>query len=162
MTRIANFCPICGTALKLNSAGRPTCQQCGHIVYFDPKVAVVVWVQEGPQLLLVQRAYDPQKGKWALPAGFVDYDEAPETAAIREVREETGLHVVITGLLDVFPKRDDGLADIIIAYRARQTGGELLAADDAADVRWFTQHNLPQLAFYPSQTLVSRWLRGEL
>ncbi len=162
MTRIANFCPICGTALQTNGAGRPQCPQCAHIVYFDPKVAVVAWVQDGPQVLLVQRAYDPQKGKWALPAGFVDHDEPPDAAAIREVREETGLEVRILALLDVFPKRDNGLADIVIAYRAQWVGGQLRPADDAADARWFTQRDLPELAFYPSQTLADRWLRGEL
>ena len=113
-------------------------------------------------MLLVKRAGDPGMGKWALPAGFVDAGEDPAVAAIRETSEETGLQVEIDGLLDVFPRRDNGLADIIIAYRAHVSGGSLHAADDAADARWYTRDNLPELVFYPSITLLGRWKKGAL
>lgn len=158
--RIAKFCPNCGHALNwqyLNGRDRPVCPSCQHIVYFDPKVAVVAFVEEDNCLLLVQREIDPGKGKWALPAGFVEYDEAPSDAAIRETLEETGLHIEIDQLLDVFPKRDNGLADIVIAYQGHVVGGTLQAADDAADADWFSAENLPELVFYPSITLVGRW-----
>jgi ADP-ribose pyrophosphatase YjhB (NUDIX family) len=142
---------------------RPFCHACGFIFYFDPKVAVVVVIVQNEKVLLVQRAYDPGQGKWACPAGFVEYDESPEDAAVREVHEETGLYVRIERLLDVFPKRDHGLADIVIAYRAVIVAGSLQAADDAADARWFGRDELPELVFYPSQTLVGqRWRNGEL
>ncbi|MCU0513331.1 MAG: NUDIX hydrolase [Anaerolineae bacterium] len=165
MSRSARFCTLCGAPLALQSVHgtvRPVCTACGTVVYFDPKVAVVVFILHEEQLLLVQRAMDPGRGQWALPAGFVEYDEPPAEAAIREVREETGYDVVITGLLEVFPRKDDGLANIVIAYAARLTGGTLLAADDAAAAAWFTRDALPPLAFYPSRTLAARWQRGEL
>lgn len=163
MSRIAHFCPNCGAPTHQQPHSgrlRPVCPACGHVVYFDPKVAVVVWIQEGDKLLLIQRAQDPGKDKWALPAGFVEHDEAPEDAAIREVEEETGLLVKIDRLLDVFPKRDHGLADIVIAYAATITGGTLRPDDDAAAAGWFSRENLPELVFYPSITLVGRWLES--
>ena len=163
--RVANYCPNCGVGLVRRQASgdlRPVCPECGHVVYFDPKVAVVSFITRNEHVLLVQRAYDPGMGKWALPAGFVDAGEDPVEAAMRETLEETGLHSEISRLLDVFPKRDNGLADIVIAYAARITGGELEADDDAADARWFTRDNLPELVFYPSITLVSRWRDGRL
>ena len=79
--------------MPLHHSGRerPYCRNCETPIYFDPKVAVVVFVQQNDKVLLIRRAVDPGKGKWALPAGFVDYDEAPEEAAVRETMEETCL-----------------------------------------------------------------------
>lgn len=166
MKRDANFCPRCGQALTprpMHGRLRPCCDACGYIFYFDPKVAVVVVIVQNEKVLLVQRAHDPGQGKWACPAGFVEHDETPEDAAVREVGEETGLHVRVERLLDVFPKRDHGLADIVIAYQAVIIAGTLQAADDAADARWFGRDELPELVFYPSQTLVGqRWRNGNL
>lgn len=166
MRRIANFCPQCGEALTQRDTHgrlRPVCPDCNHIVYFDPKVAVIAVIIQDEQVLLVQRANEPGQGKWACPAGFVEHDEAPEDAAIRETLEETGLVVRVTQLLEVFPKKDNGLADIVIAYAAEVIGGTLQAADDAVDARWFTQDNLPELVFYPSITLIGEhWRHGRL
>ena len=81
---------------------------------------------------------------------------------MREVLEETGLEVEIERLLDVFPKRDNGLADIIIAYSATVLGGILQADDDASDVGWFGKDEVPELVFYPSIALVERWREGSL
>lgn len=166
MQRAANFCPRCGHALhpaEVHGRMRPVCAGCDFIFYFDPKVAVLVVIVQNEKVLLVQRANDPGKGSWACPAGFVEHDESPEDAAVREVLEETGLVIRVERLLDVFPKKDHGLADLVIAYEARILNGTMQAADDAADVRWFGRDELPELVFYPSQTLVgTRWRNGNL
>ena len=165
MSRIANFCALCGRALTerlLSGRVRPYCAACQLPVYFDPKVAVVVFIERDDKVLLIQRAVDPGKGLWALPAGFVDHDEAPEAAAVRETLEETGLVVRIEKLLAVYPKRDQGLADIIIAYGATALSGTAQAGDDAAEVGWFDRDNLPPLVFYPSITLTNLWRKGAL
>lgn len=142
---------------------RPVCPACGHIVFFDPKVAVVIVILHQDRVLLVKRAVNPGKGLWALPAGFVDAGEDPKRAAAREVHEETGLQVEIVRLLDVFPKADDtGTADIIIAYAARVIGGTLQADDDAEAAGWFTAAELPELVFATTRILIGRWLEGNL
>ena len=163
MSRIANYCALCGRPLaerKLGGRLRPYCESCKQPVYFDPKVAVVVFIERDNKVLLIQRAVDPGKGLWALPAGFVDHDEPPEAAALRETLEETGLNARIDKLLAVYPKRDDGLADIIIAYSATVVSGEAQAGDDAAALGWFARDNLPPLVFYPSITLTTMWRNG--
>jgi ADP-ribose pyrophosphatase YjhB (NUDIX family)/ribosomal protein S27AE len=166
LTREARFCPMCGTALEQRERYgmvRPICPACGHIVFFDPKVAVATLILQDGKVLLVKRAGDPKKGFWALPAGFIEWNEDPQEAARRECLEETGLTVRIGRLIDVFHTPDDGgLADIVIAYAASITGGTLQANDDAEAVEWFTRANLPELAFLPSERLLARWVAGEI
>ncbi|MEO1286965.1 MAG: NUDIX domain-containing protein [Chloroflexota bacterium] len=166
MIRVANYCPNCGAKLIIKTHSgqqRPTCPDCDFIVYHDPKVAVIAVVIQDNRVLLVQRANDPGKGKWACPAGFVDYDESPEDATLRELQEETGYVGRVVRLLDVFPKKDNGLADIVIAYHVEIIGGALHPADDADDAQWFTRDALPDLVFYPSITLIGeRWRNGDL
>jgi ADP-ribose pyrophosphatase YjhB (NUDIX family) len=150
--------------MRLRShVNRPVCPNCGHIVYFDPKVAVVIFIVQDERVLLVQRAVDPMKGYWAMPAGFVEAGEDPQAAARREVLEETSLTVRIGRLLDVFyTAGDGGLADIVIAYAASVENGQLRADDDAEAVGWFSRTNLPELVFLPSQRLAARWVAGEI
>jgi len=166
MTRPANYCPNCGQPLQLKQYGgreRPICDQCDFIMYFDPKVAVLAVIIRDEKVLLVKRAISPGKGKWACPAGFIEHDEAPEDAVLRELREETNLIGKVTRLLHVFPKKDHGLADIVIAYNIQVIGGNLMPADDASDANWFTRDNLPELVFYPTITLIGeRWRNGKL
>ncbi len=163
--RLARFCPMCGAPLEMRQRSgtlRPVCTACDHTVFFDPKVAVAVLIFQDDRVLLIKRAGDPLKGYWALPAGFVEWDEDPQQAACREVLEETGLMVEVDHLVDVFHTPDHGgLADIVIAYAARITGGELSAKDDAEAVGWFTKSGLPPLAFLPSQKLLKRWANRE-
>ena len=161
--RSAKFCPECGAALEWQERYgrlRPVCATCQHTVFFDPKVAVVAFVLYENSVLLVKRAYDPGKGLWALPAGFVDHDEDPRLAAAREAEEETGLQVEIDALMDVLHRPDaDGLADIVIAYSGHVTGGTLRADDDAEDVGWFARDALPPLGLVTTQRLIESWLK---
>lgn len=164
--RIVNFCPQCGQPITWQERfgkPRPYCPDCDHTVFFDPKVAVVAFVTDGDRVLLVRRMHDPGKGRWALPAGFVDHTEAPAAAAARETLEETGLIVQVDALLDVLHRPDpDGLADIIIAYRAHAVGGALCAGDDAEGADWFSAAALPDVALVTTERLIARWLAGEL
>lgn len=166
MKRIANFCPSCGHAIAFrNRHGqlRPVCPNCGFVVYHDPKVAVIAFLEQNEQVLLVKRANDPGRGLWACPAGFVEHNEDPEHAVIREMREETGLIVRVEHVMRVFGRKDGGLADIVIAYRVRQVGGTLVAADDAEEAAWFRRDNLPAIVFYPSVQLVGiEWRNGRI
>ena len=166
MSRVARFCPACGHPLALQQrlgAIRPVCDACDHVVFFDPKVAVAAWIRQDIRLLLVRRKGDPLAGFWAMPAGFMEYDEHPEDALRREVLEETGLQVRVEQLLHLFhTPADGGLANIVLVYETSICGGDLLAGDDADAVAWFRRNQLPPLAFLPTQALVRRWQAGEL
>ncbi|GAB4330397.1 MAG: NUDIX hydrolase [Phototrophicales bacterium] len=159
---VTNYCPACGTQNEYISHDgrlRPKCPACGYITYVDPKCAAIAFIVENDRLLLVQRAYDPGKGKWGLPGGFIEAGEDPKETARREALEETGLNIEITNLLDVFFV-ENGV--ITIAYAAKRLNGDLTAADDALDVRWFTRETLPELVFLSTITLCQRWVNHEL
>lgn len=164
MRRSAQYCPQCGAQLRLMERFgkmRPVCSRCDHTVFFDPKVAAVAFVEEDERVLLVKRANEPGKGRWALPAGFVDPEEDPRSAAERETLEETGIAVRAVGLMGVLHRPDaDGLADIVIVYRAQVIGGVLCANDDADDVGWFSQDSLPEIALASTQLLIEHWRNG--
>lgn len=102
-------------------------------------------------ILLIQRKNEPFKGQWALPGGFVDKDEDLETAAKRELQEETSLKVDTMVQLHAFgkPSRDPRDRMVSVAYTATipLEGVVVNAADDASDVKWFNINKLPQLAF---------------
>ena len=157
------FCPHCGVAVIHKPYGgqvRPACPQCDWVYFPDPKVAAAVLVIHEGRLLLVRRRYKPHAGKWTLPAGFVDAFEDPQVAATRECREETGLHVRITGLLDVLAGREHPRgADMMIVYCAEVHGGELFADDDADAAAFFDPDHLPELAFQSTRLSVEKWMK---
>ncbi len=146
-----NFCPRCGTPIQLKKKFgkvRPVCPSCGWMHFADPKVAAAVLVEQEGRVLLVRRVNKPFRGLWTLPAGFVDAEEDPASAAARECLEETGLTVRVTRVLEVIAGREhERGADFVIVYAAQVESGELAAADDADAADWFERSNLPPLAF---------------
>ena len=155
-----NYCPVCGTKLvRRERFGqiRPVCPACGYVHFYDPKVAAAVFIEDGDRILLIKRGVEPERGRWALPAGYVNAHEDPRQTAIREVREETGLEVRITRLIDVFYSGRQNGASIIIVYAAEVIGGTLQPQDDAEKAEWFTAEHLPDLAFESTRRLVAAW-----
>ena len=146
-----NFCLRCGNPLaQAERFGRlrPVCPACGWVYFADPKVAAAALILQAGQVLLVRRANDPQRGKWTLPAGFVDAGEDPVEAVQRECLEETGLEVRVTALLDVlFGQEHPRGSHLLIVYRVDILGGELQPGDDVDQAAFFQPGNLPPLAF---------------
>jgi 8-oxo-dGTP diphosphatase len=141
-------CPRCGGKLKvrtLEGRERPVCGECGFVFYQNPAPAVGVIVIEDGKVLLVQRKFEPRKGGWTLPAGFVEYDEHVEDCAVRELKEETNLDVKLTGVFGAYSAMDDPRVRVVLLlYTGDRVGGELRAGDDAGDARFFSIDDLPQ------------------
>lgn len=157
-----NFCLRCGHALEDRVAFgrmRRVCPACGFVFFHDPKVAAGVLAEKDGRVLLVRRAVDPHKGAWALPAGFVEIDEGPVEAALRECREETGLIARVTGVLGAFDVRSDPRGKVIlILYWAKIVDGELKPGDDASEVGFFAPDEIPKnLAFSSTRRALLRW-----
>ena len=109
------------------------------------------------QVLLVKRKYPPFQGMWAIPGGFVDLDESLEDAALRELKEETGVQDVYLEQLYTFadPGRDPRGRVITVAYFALVPARDVQprSGDDAAEAKWWSVYDLPPLAFDHSQIL---------
>lgn len=149
---VYRFCPRCGNpldsrVLKLGEPARLVCRACEFVFFLDPKVAAgVVFTYDGG-ILLVQRAIHPSYGKWVFPGGYVDRGETLESAALREVQEESGLVVRLTRLLGVYSFADNPV--IVVAYAGDVTGGSVEIDDESLAVRSFAPAEVPwdQLAF---------------
>jgi mutator protein MutT len=116
-----------------------------------PLVGVGAIIIENARLLLVKRAHPPLQAEWSIPGGVLEVGELMRQAAVREAREETGLTVEPGELLGVYDRivRD---ADervqyhyVLIDFLCRRVAGDLAAASDAAEVRWFRQQELAAL-----------------
>lgn len=103
------------------------------------------------QVLLIERKFDPFKGAWAIPGGFVQMDEDLTEGALRELEEETGLSGIPIRQLGAYgePGRDPRGRVITIAFIALVPSADLIAkgGSDAQDARWFPVDELPPLAF---------------
>lgn len=102
---------------------------------------------EDDSIVLIKRKYDPYKGSWALPGGFVEWGETVESAVVREVKEETGLEVDITELVGVYsdPERDPRGHTVTVCYLMRKIGGNLKADTDASIAQHFKKDEILKL-----------------
>lgn len=116
-----------------------------------PLVGVGAVIIENARVLLVKRAHPPLEAQWSIPGGVLEVGEMVREAAIREAREETGLIVEAGDLLGVYDRVLRNAEQrvqyhyVLIDFLCRPAGGELQAADDATEVRWYTCEELPVL-----------------
>ncbi len=114
--------------------------------------AVVFGYEEGNiSILLIKRKYEPFKGKWAIPGGFVKNEESLEEAVQRELQEETGVQINYLEQLYTFGEtnRDPRGRVVSVAYfgLVRPNAFKIEASTDAADVQWFHMNELPEISF---------------
>lgn len=163
MKRERHFCCHCGKALDekvIDGKARGYCPHCDTVFYENPlPVASAIVVNRKRELLLVKRKNDPYRGMWCLPIGFAEAGEEVREAALRELREETGLEGEIIRLVDVDTVDDSYYGSMaIITYEVRRTGGKITAGDDAAEARYVPIGELPPLAWEANRRAVDRYL----
>jgi 8-oxo-dGTP diphosphatase len=134
---------------KKAASSKPYCYD-----YPRPSVTVdvVLLYRDGArtEALLIKRGRAPFKGAWALPGGFVDQDESLEQAAVRELKEETGLDGIRLEQLGAFgdPGRDPRGHTVSVVFVAQlDSRAEAAGADDATEARWHSASRPPRLAF---------------
>jgi 8-oxo-dGTP diphosphatase len=154
------FCSVCGSKTETRLVGKQSlsaCPECDRIFFRNPKVVVTALIEEEGRVLLVLRDIEPGRGLWGLPGGYVDWDEHPHDAVVRECLEETGAVVEPLTLLPVqhVITGDDGI--VILAYRARLIGGDVRARDEVQQVGWFGPGAMPPVAFASHRRILQQW-----
>jgi 8-oxo-dGTP diphosphatase len=167
ISSVFRFCPPCGgrlesRLLKVGDPERLVCKSCGFVFYLDPKVAVGTIIRtDDERVVLVKRAIEPGYGLWVFPGGYVDRGEEIRSAAVREAREESGLHVRIDDLVNIYSY--PGASPIIIVYTATVIGGELCRdEEECLEARWFTADEVPweSLAFQSTREALRDYFRN--
>ena len=160
------YCPYCGSplgAVEWEGRTRAYCEAEDRIIYDNPiPAATGLIVDEDGRLLLVRRNREPGLDGWALPGGFVETGESPIEAAMRELREETGLETGDPTLIDIIHQESEfyGTSLLIIGYHFARFEGIPRPGDDAGEVRFFGREEIPSLAFESHRMLVDRFFAG--
>ncbi|MDR2188643.1 MAG: NUDIX hydrolase [Azonexus sp.] len=158
-----NYCPRCGASVSfLIPAGdnlpRHVCPACAYIQYQNPRLVVGCVVEHEGRILLCQRAIEPRKGFWTLPAGFMENGESTAAAAIRETLEEAGARIVIDApfaLVSVTP-----INQVHLFYRGRLAAPDYAAGEESLAVALFAPADIPwsEISFRSVGLCLERYL----
>ncbi len=147
-----SFCHFCGARLsekQLHGTIRLFCENCNEAIYENPVPATcLVVVDNKERILLVKRSVEPKIGFWCLPGGFIELGESPGQAALRELKEETGLSGKIELLFGVTINSSPRYHSVLmVGYLIKNYTGILESGDDASDAAYFNYKDLPEIAF---------------
>lgn len=123
-------------------------------------VGVVVWKDD--EVLLIRRAKPPRRGEWSIPGGAQELGETVKDTATREVREETGLDVTVTDLIEVvdFIERDDtgrvSYHYTLVDWSAEWRNGEALPSDDVSEIMWVDPAELESYGIWSETVRIIR------
>lgn len=118
------------------------CHLCGR--WDNRPVGVDTVVYKNGKILMIKRATNPDNGKYALPGGYLDKGESAESAAAREVREETGLEVEIVKLIGIRSDPTRYRQIVEIGFVGKVIGGQETVGDGVATIEWFDPMHLPE------------------
>ena len=144
----AKYCPRCGNEADVAYPRSISCPHCGYGAYYNPKpVAAAIPVTADNKIVLLRRGFDPGKGLWTFPGGFVDLGESVEEAARREAREEIQASVELGELVGVYSRGEERVVLIVFASTIADTPQ---TTDEALEVQAFSPHEIPwdELAFW--------------
>jgi ADP-ribose pyrophosphatase YjhB (NUDIX family) len=153
-----HHCPRCGRQPQIDYPRSLTCAHCGYGAFYNPKpVAAVIAITQDDEIILMRRGFEPRRGHWSLPGGFVDLGETVETAAVREVDEELNLRVEISQLVGVYSRAQD--RTVVVVYAAAAQGTPSIT-EEALEVRAFAPIDIPwqELAFWSEENALRDYL----
>lgn len=148
-----NHCLNCGHKLEIvadrEGKTRPKCPACGWVFYKNPiPVVCCLIINDKDEVVLIKRKFEPATGKWAFPSGYMEIDQTPETAAIAEMKEETGLDGQVVRLIGYKMSPNPFYEKVVsFGFLMKVVGGELKAGDDAEDARLVSLNQIKELPF---------------
>ncbi len=159
-----NHCTNCGSRLELGPVAgderhRLVCATCGHVAYVNPRLVVTtIPVTDAGEVVLLRRGFEPGRGSWAQPGGFLEVDETVTEGAVRETLEETGLIVVPGEIVGLYARLE--AAVVVLAYEARVVGGASRTGPEAIEIQAFAPEAIPwpDIAFRTTWWALVDWL----
>jgi ADP-ribose pyrophosphatase YjhB (NUDIX family) len=156
-------CRNCGTAVVYrvpddgDTKDRAVCEACGTIHYENPLNVVGTIPLYGDKVLLCLRNIEPRKGKWTLPAGFMELGETTAQGAARETDEEAGAQFELQGLFAILNVARVG--QVHMFYRARLTSDAFQPGFETIEARLFEEHEIPwdEIAFRTVKETLERF-----
>jgi ADP-ribose pyrophosphatase YjhB (NUDIX family) len=128
----------------------PTGEFCSHCGRYNTRnsTATMLVLNHRNQALLIKRKRDPQAGWWAMPGGYLDWNETLADCAKRELKEETGLVVnraTLLGVYDALDRDKDGRQNIDHCYISKLINDQVLIpnVEEVSDIRFFSPEKLP-------------------
>jgi len=164
MKKARLYCNHCGqpvNRIEYQGKLRDYCQNCATIFYENPlPVVSTIVVNDAREVLLVKRKHEPYSGMWCLPIGFAESGENMDEAALRELKEETGIQGRIMRLIDVDTIDNYFYGSLaIVTYEVKRVGGKLRPGDDAVDALYFPIKKLPPLAWSSNDKAIRLYLQ---
>jgi ADP-ribose pyrophosphatase YjhB (NUDIX family) len=158
------YCQRCGHELveryfEEEQRRRLQCERCAFIHYMNPRVVASVIVEYDGRVLLQQRAYEPGRGLWTFPGGFLEIGETLQDGAVREAEEEVGLQVTLGPLVGAYTRLHAGI--VLVVFAGTSTSDEAYVADpESLQVRWYDRDAIPwdELAFETTDAALRDWL----
>ena len=142
-----SYCPRCGKQATIAFPRSLTCESCGYGAFYNPKPVACAITKHEQGIILARRGFQPNRGKWSMPGGFVELGESVEDAAIRETKEEIGLDIELRRLVGVYSRSTDRIVVVVYAAWAEGTPNR---TEEALEVQAFQPTTIPwdELAFW--------------
>jgi NADH pyrophosphatase NudC (nudix superfamily) len=166
LDQVYKFCPRCKSEFSKKHNNLFECPNCGFHLYINPKPtnALILENDEG-QFLLVQRKYEPKKGMWDTPGGFVDLKETVVESLRREIKEELGLEIkepkYFGNYWSYYPYQGINYQTLLFVYTAKYKGEKIQTLDDVAAVKFFDLKNFPYeiIAFADVKAAIEEYIQ---
>jgi len=162
--RTQKFCSQCGHAVTMrvppdDNRVRAVCENCGAVHYQNPRNVVGVLPVWQGRMLLCRRAIEPCRGKWTLPAGFMELGETTAQGALRETEEEAGAQIELGPLYTVIDV--PGVNQVHFFYLARVLSDVLAPGPETLEAAFFALDDIPwdALAFHTVSTTLAHYVQ---
>jgi len=165
MAASLNYCSRCGSSLEFGAVEgedrhRLACRSCGFISYVNPRLVVTTLpITDAGEVVLLRRGFEPGRGWWAQPGGFLEVDETVTEGAIRETLEETGLLVEPGEIVGLYSRLE--AAVVVLALESRIVGGAFQLNPEALEIQAFPPEAIPWpgIAFNTTHWALHDWVR---
>ena len=153
----ARFCPRCGEPADIRFPARSRARTAATAPTTTPSRSRPRSRPTPTDVWLLRRAFDPGKGLWTFPGGFVDLGESVEQAASREVDEEMHIDVGLGELVGVYSRADERI--VLIVFSAQALAVPQIS-EEATEVQGFAPHDIPwpELAFWSTEVALRDFL----